>query len=514
MPQKTYNLGALQNQQATSNWARTMGSAWTDAAEKASREWAGIGSDVDLNNVTYTSTGGQRGRNDIYIDGKFARSRDYDDTGGMLGKAAPIIGLAANFIPGVGPLASAAINAGLQLANGADFKDVAKNAVLNAGLNYVGGNVVNPAAKAATDAFGPAVGGFTRGALGNVVNTALRGGDVDLRNVLLSGAQGGLRGYTANPTSQSLVPGGFDPSQLQPGAFDNYTPASQETPMDEFSFGDQEGDYPMPTTPDPAGNWWAGAGGYQGLEGTLGDQEGDYPMPTTPDPTGNWWENADKIDWAGALNKVGGYAKQFLTNKDGSVNTNAILGMLGAVDSFRNKGGQGVLTPDQLRGMVGSGPQMTAGQQKSMNSYFKSPLTKYRPYSAKQLGGANPTNPVYKKYAEGGEVEGPLNQFAGDMQAMMGGEDPMMEAPEGYVEGGPGGGQDDMVEARLSPGEYVWDADVVSALGDGSNEEGARILDEARKLIRGHKRSTPVDRIPPMAKSPLAYIAEAVRGQD
>jgi hypothetical protein len=49
---------------------------------------------------------------------------------------------------------------------------------------------------------------------------------------------------------------------------------------------------------------------------------------------------------------------------------------------------------------------------------------------------------------------------------------------------GIGGGQDDKIPALLSDGEYVMSAQDVSDLGDGSNEEGARRLDEMRKLIR------------------------------
>jgi hypothetical protein len=74
-----------------------------------------------------------------------------------------------------------------------------------------------------------------------------------------------------------------------------------------------------------------------------------------------------------------------------------------------------------------------------------------------------------------------------------------------YVQGD-GGGQDDLIDAKLADGEYVFDADIVSALGDGSNKEGARKLDEMREAIRAHKRSAPINKIPPMAKSPLEYL--------
>lgn len=71
---------------------------------------------------------------------------------------------------------------------------------------------------------------------------------------------------------------------------------------------------------------------------------------------------------------------------------------------------------------------------------------------------------------------------------------------------GPGGGQDDKIDARLSPGEYVFDADVVAALGDGNNEEGARRLDQLRENIRSHKRSSPSHSIPPKAKPVEKYL--------
>jgi hypothetical protein len=77
-----------------------------------------------------------------------------------------------------------------------------------------------------------------------------------------------------------------------------------------------------------------------------------------------------------------------------------------------------------------------------------------------------------------------------------------------YVQGA-GGGQDDLIDARLADGEYVFDADIVAALGDGSNKEGAKRLDKMRELIRSHKRGAPNDKIPPKAKSPLAYFKEA-----
>ena len=71
---------------------------------------------------------------------------------------------------------------------------------------------------------------------------------------------------------------------------------------------------------------------------------------------------------------------------------------------------------------------------------------------------------------------------------------------------GEGDGQSDSIPAMLADGEYVFDADTVAALGNGSNDAGARILDKMRENIRKHKRSAPAGKIPPKAKSPLEYM--------
>ena len=88
------------------------------------------------------------------------------------------------------------------------------------------------------------------------------------------------------------------------------------------------------------------------------------------------------------------------------------------------------------------------------------------------------------------------------MMAARGG---IMDAP-GYVSG-PGNGRDDVINARLSDGEYVIDAESVSMLGDGSNAAGAKMLDDMRKKLRMHKgKVLAKGRFSPDAKSPLEYM--------
>ena len=74
-----------------------------------------------------------------------------------------------------------------------------------------------------------------------------------------------------------------------------------------------------------------------------------------------------------------------------------------------------------------------------------------------------------------------------------------------YVQGA-GDGQSDDIPAMLADGEYVFDADTVASLGNGSNKAGALQLDKMREAIRKHKRAAPHNKIPPKAKSPLEYL--------
>jgi len=75
---------------------------------------------------------------------------------------------------------------------------------------------------------------------------------------------------------------------------------------------------------------------------------------------------------------------------------------------------------------------------------------------------------------------------------------------------GAGSGRDDVIDAKLSDGEYVIDAETVALLGDGSSKEGARRLEQMRTKIRQHKGKTLAKgKFSPNAKSPLAYIKGA-----
>lgn len=75
---------------------------------------------------------------------------------------------------------------------------------------------------------------------------------------------------------------------------------------------------------------------------------------------------------------------------------------------------------------------------------------------------------------------------------------------------GQGDGRSDHVEARLSPGEFVVDAETVSLLGNGDNTAGARRLEEFRRGIRSQKgKALAKGKFSPDAKRPASYMRGA-----
>jgi len=114
--------------------------------------------------------------------------------------------------------------------------------------------------------------------------------------------------------------------------------------------------------------------------------------------------------------------------------------------------------------------------------------------------------PGYEKariFAEGGSVEdesehNPSFYSVGGLNSL----------ENTYVKGD-GDGTSDSIEAMLANGEFVIPADCVSDLGNGSNDAGAKVLDEFLATIRSHKQKHDPKNLPPDSKGPLAYLLEA-----
>jgi hypothetical protein len=103
-------------------------------------------------------------------------------------------------------------------------------------------------------------------------------------------------------------------------------------------------------------------------------------------------------------------------------------------------------------------------------------------------------------HKEGGEIEGHNPEFYS--------EGGLNSIKHTYVTGD-GDGTSDSIPAMLANGEFVIPADVVSGLGNGSNDAGAKVLDEFLKTIRQHKRHADVNHLPPDSKGALGYLLEA-----
>lgn len=70
------------------------------------------------------------------------------------------------------------------------------------------------------------------------------------------------------------------------------------------------------------------------------------------------------------------------------------------------------------------------------------------------------------------------------------------------------GGRTDKVNARLSPKEYVMDAESMALLGDGNPDHGAKKMDEMRVQLRKQKGAALAKgKISPDAKPAMAYVA-------
>jgi hypothetical protein len=142
-------------------------------------------------------------------------------------------------------------------------------------------------------------------------------------------------------------------------------------------------------------------------------------------------------------------------------------------------------------------PMMAGGGEVQQPSYYTYG-TAVDPRQIMQQMAQN--NYTETEFANGGYAHGGLHV-------------PTVEGRHDYRAGsrvsGEGDGQSDDIPAMLADGEYVFDADTVAQLGNGSTKAGSDLLDGFREEIRSHKRSAPVNKIPPPSKSPLQYLKQA-----
>jgi len=225
--------------------------------------------------------------------------------------------------------------------------------------------------------------------------------------------------------------------------------------------------------------------------------------PATSDtPNGQWgaygYEDGKPI--VSAPDYMGTGSKSFndyYSPTDGVVPTNA--GIPTDTGSFAKVMAQ-LLAKPAIQGIAGKKSNLSngigaLGSLASMYAALKPGNSSAAPAPTQQHGTTGMTwnKSVSKKKAHGGSIQGPSGAPLGALGLLRG------DSP----------GQQDDVPINGSNGEYMMDADTVSALGDGNTDAGAKKLDQMRQNIRAHKRAAPKNKIPPKAKNPEAYLKGA-----
>jgi hypothetical protein len=340
---------------------------------------------------------------------------------------------------------------------------------LNAGLGSEIGKLAEIKNPIASSALGGAlIGGgmnaltnedIMKGALQGGIGGALSGAGPQLANKFATGSPNLGSGInTAARVGGNMLTAGYEPGQaitsgalagLAKGVWDKNSPADQAVKQ---------------TADENSG---------QLAKDTLGQ---------TPPATGSVPPAGDKsMDWG----------------------TIGLLG-LGGVAAASMLGG-----PDKVQQAIVSSPKLSTEQQQ----YYNQPSTTLD-YDAMAIDAAKVGQDIGTfaalNYGQG------LNKYRiVKPSANPNAPEPVLKAQGGlsriaYLAQGSGSGRDDTIDARLSDGEYVIDAETVALLGDGSTKAGAAKLDKMRAELRKQKgKKLAKGQFSTAAKSPLDYMRGA-----
>lgn len=234
---------------------------------------------------------------------------------------------------------------------------------------------------------------------------------------------------------------------------------------------------------------------------------------------GNWFSNLfsnNNGTSGGALNTVSNAA----SGKNQGINqTQIALGLLGGIGQALSKSS----TPTTTNFSAMPGPSSTAATQGPLfNAPMSSTNTSGQPYVNRTPVNPLPSNQSYWTYGQGPEQNffannavhlargGPLSQAAHPGgQHMSEGAEPTFNTGGGQHQvRGPGDGTSDDVNAALSDGEYVLTAQDVARIGQGSNQAGAKKLDQFRSHLA--KASGQKQFIPKKTDKVLGNFARSV----
>ena len=304
-------------------------------------------------------------------------------------------------------------------------------------------------------------------------------------------------GYVFDLNTQSCVPVGSSSNrvgggngQLMPNA-NNFAGAAGAL---NFLFGPQtSGSIPASTVDKPMQKSGLPIyGKMDKFEGPLEDflemvSEGSYVNQPAQQP-----QQANNMNMPNQMDRIDQQPSYFNYGKDTSIDQNLFGGQNSINYENQMFNRQSPLNYDQ---------QSFDGQN-SMN-YGQQSFANPSPFKTGGLAVplmADGGTTRYGRYAGGG-----LNvvEHAGKQR---------LDFRKGAAVTGKGDGQSDDIPAMLADGEFVFPADVVAALGNGSTKAGSDKLYDMMHSIRAYHRSAkPKDLPPPAKKSPLDYLKKPAR---
>lgn len=428
--------------------------------------------------------------------------------------ALPVAG--AILLPGVGGALGGALGAGLGAAGGSALSSIAQgrsltdtllraglSGVAAGGLSAVGGAPFIGGASGGASGVGGALGG-SLAAAGPAAQAGLNAAGLGVGNIVVTGGLGAGLGATAG----GAIGAGL--GSAAGGALGNGITVTGTRPTAPS----------LPVAPVAGGAAVVGGGALAGAGGT--------PNPNVPETVGNdivvegTTPNTTPGEIGGGLLPSGGVLP---TTGGGTTNTlegpsnpeqggmdlddiirylragSLGVGLLGSL--FQGGGGQG---NNRIPSGFGSG---------QLNPVFGGSLPAATLPGASDNFAPRQTNQDWYRYGYG-----PGQSFFNYVPQ---GQPNTSTAYTGYAEGGltmgddtprdafavegPGTGRSDEIPALLSDGEYVFDAETVALLGDGSTKAGAERLDQFRVKVRKHKgQQLAKGQFSPNAKPPERYM--------
>jgi hypothetical protein len=473
--------------------------------------------------------------------------------GKILAAVAPI---ALSFIaPGIGTAIGGAISGGLGLGltAGGVGQSILGSAALGAGFGALGGGAKGALTGAVTGGLGAGLGGQLgqlaglTGPMANVAGSSLIGAGLAgatgrnplsgaLRGAVGAGVgelAGGLGAQATNAGSAGLgrgltaagagfgtaLAGGMDPRAAAIAGGLSGLAAGMIAPRPSQAVVDNmQGEIPLATPVQQPDGTMAPAPGSRGMmpDGRPGvyrmnPQTGMIDLQAAP---GNYNFNpqTNRVEFTPQQQQQPGVMDAFRT----------AIGMPTATPAAttggqQGGGGLGGLLSGNL-GPLLAGGALLAGQ--SGGSQQQAPATATRNLTPQQQEYLNRPGVTWdwdrmQRDAAGSGVT--LDQYvASNWNRISSGEYNVQRMAEGglsalsrFVRGG-GTGRSDEINAKLSDGEYVIDAETVAMLGDGSSKAGAQRLDQMRESVRQHKgKALSKGKFSPDAKSPLTYLKGA-----